>query len=142
MNQEVDDLKTACDVSKAIDEKLVWLDNFNKSIIDYDKICKELEEIVVKDRKDLDALIKPDGAFKATDRLVFAMDLADDIRLARLTQGPPLPPFPPLPDIFLCSEDRLRLQTANRSSGTRVSHPRERRTRLRFSVLIDYKNRF
>merc|ERR1711997_1236715 len=37
-------------------------------------------EIVVKDRKDLDALIKPDGAFKATDRLVFAMDLADDIR--------------------------------------------------------------
>merc|ERR1719220_1989701 len=57
LNQEVDDLKTACDVSKAIDEKLVWLDNFNKSIIDYDKICKELEEIVVKDRKDLDALI-------------------------------------------------------------------------------------
>ena len=80
LNQEVDDLKTACEVSKAIDEKLVWLDNFNKSIIDYDKICKELEEIVVKDRKDLDALIKPDGAFKATDRLVFAMDLADDIR--------------------------------------------------------------
>ena len=89
MNQEVDDLKTACDVSKAIDEKLVWLDNFNKSIMDYDKICKELEEIVVKDRKDLDALIKPDGAFKATDRLVFAMDLADDIRLAR--QAPSLP---------------------------------------------------
>merc|ERR1719361_1933839 len=80
LNQEVDDLKTACEVSKAIDDKLVWLDNFNKSIMDYDKICKELEEIVVKDRKDLDALIKPDGAFKATDRLVFAMDLADDIR--------------------------------------------------------------
>jgi len=80
LNQEVEDLKTACDVNKAIDEKLVWLDNFNKSIIDYDKICKELEEIVVKDRKDLDALIKPDGAFKATDRLVSAMDLADDIR--------------------------------------------------------------
>merc|ERR1711936_735219 len=69
LNQEVDDLKTACDVSKAIDEKLVWLDNFNKSIIDYDKIWKEL-----------DALIKPEGAFKATDRLVSAMDLADDIR--------------------------------------------------------------
>ena len=85
LTQEVDDLKTACEVSKAIDEKLLWLDNFNKSIIDYDKICKELEEIVVKDRKDLDALIKPDGAFKATDRLVFAMDLADDIRLAKLT---------------------------------------------------------
>ena len=135
MNQEVDDLKTACDVSKAIDEKLVWLDNFNKSIMDYDKICKELEEIVVKDRKDLDALIKPDGAFKATDRLVFAMDLADDIRLARLTQGPPLP------DMFVSPEARLRLQTANRNSGTKVSHPREKRTRLRFSVLIDYKNR-
>ena len=81
LNQEVDDLKTACDVSKAIDEKLVWLDNLNKSIIDYDKICKELEEIVVKDRKDLDALIKSEGAFKSTDRLVSAMDLADDIRL-------------------------------------------------------------
>merc|ERR1712029_37993 len=48
--------------------------------IDYDKICKELEEIVEKDRTDLDALIKPAGGFKATDRLVNAMDLADDIR--------------------------------------------------------------
>ena len=59
---------------------MVWLDGFNKNIIEYDKICKELEEIVVKDRKELDALIKPEGAFKATDRLVSAMDLADDIR--------------------------------------------------------------
>ena len=80
LTQEVGDLKTAAEVSKALDEKLVWLDGFNKNIIDYDKICKELEEIVTKDRKDLDALIKPDGAFKATDRLVSAMDLADDIR--------------------------------------------------------------
>ena len=80
LTQEVGDLKTAAEVSKALDEKLVWLDGFNKNIIDYDEICKELEEIVTKDRKDLDALIKPDGAFKATDRLVSAMDLADDIR--------------------------------------------------------------
>ena len=59
---------------------MVWLDGFNKNIVEYDKITKELEEIVVKDRKELDALIKPEGAFKATDRLVSAMDLADDIR--------------------------------------------------------------
>ena len=80
LTQEVGDLKTAAEVSKGLDEKLVWLDGFNKNIIEYDKICKELEEIVVKDRKELDALIKPEGAFKATDRLVSAMDLADDIR--------------------------------------------------------------
>jgi len=80
LTTEVGDLKTATEVSKALDEKLVWLDGFNKNIIDYDKICKELEEIVSKDRTDLDALIKPPGAFKATDRLVSAMDLADDIR--------------------------------------------------------------
>ena len=80
LTQEVGDLKTAAEVSKALDEKLVWLDGFNKQIIEYDKICKELEEIVVKDRKELDALIKPEAAFKATDRLVSAMDLADDIR--------------------------------------------------------------
>jgi len=80
LTTEVGDLKTAAEVSKGLDEKLAWLDGFNKNIIDYDKICKELEEIVSKDRKDLDALIKPEGAFKATDRLVSAMDLADDIR--------------------------------------------------------------
>jgi len=80
LTQEVGDLKTAAEVSKALDEKLVWLDGFNQQIIEYDKICKELEEIVVKDRKELDALIKPEAAFKATDRLVSAMDLADDIR--------------------------------------------------------------
>jgi len=80
LTQEVGDLKTAAEVSQALDEKLVWLDGFNQQIIEYDKICKELEEIVVKDRKELDALIKPEAAFKATDRLVSAMDLADDIR--------------------------------------------------------------
>jgi len=80
LTTEVGDLKTAAEVSKALDEKLAWLNDFNKNIIDYDKICKELEEIVEKDRKELDALIKPAGPFKATERLVNAMDLADDIR--------------------------------------------------------------
>jgi len=80
LNQEVDDLKTATEVSKALDEKLAWLDDFNKNIIDYDKICTDLEAIVVKDRKDLDDLIKPPAVMKSTDRLVSAMDLADDIR--------------------------------------------------------------
>jgi len=80
LNQEVADLKTAAEVSKALDDKLVWLDGFNKNIIEYDKICTELETIVIKDRKDLDELIKPPGEFKSTDRLVSAMDLADDIR--------------------------------------------------------------
>jgi len=80
LKQEVEDLKTAAEVSKALDEKLAWLDGFNNNIIEYDKICTELEAIVLKDRKDLDELIKPPGEFKSTDRLVSAMDLADDIR--------------------------------------------------------------
>jgi len=80
LTQEVTDLKTAAEVSNALDEKLAWLDGFNKNIIDYDKITKDLEAIVVKDRKDLDELIKPPVVLKSTDRLVSAMDLADDIR--------------------------------------------------------------
>merc|ERR1711892_1386285 len=80
LKQEVDDLKTAAEVSKSLDEKLAWLDEFNTNIIDYNKICTELEGIVAKDRTDLDALIKPAAAMKSTDRLVSAMDLADDIR--------------------------------------------------------------
>lgn len=59
---------------------MAWLDEFNKNIIDYNKICTDLEAIVVKDRADLDALIKPAAVMKSTDRLVSAMDLADDIR--------------------------------------------------------------
>eukprot|EP00092_Neocalanus_flemingeri_P000015 GFUD01000015.1.p1 GENE.GFUD01000015.1~~GFUD01000015.1.p1 ORF type:complete len:610 (-),score=241.04 GFUD01000015.1:474-2303(-) len=80
LSQEVEDLKTAAEVSKALDEKLAWLDGFNKDIIDYDKICTDLEAIIAKDRKDLDGLIKPAAVMKSTDRLVSAMDLADDIR--------------------------------------------------------------
>jgi len=80
LKQEVEDLKTATEVSKALDEKLAWLDDFNKNIVDYNKICTDLESIVQKDRTDLDALIKPAAPMKSTDRLVAAMDLADDIR--------------------------------------------------------------
>jgi len=80
LTQEVDDLKTAAEVSKHLDEKLAWLDGFNKNIIEYDKICAELEAIVVKFRSQLDELITPKGPFKSTDRLVSAMDLADDVR--------------------------------------------------------------
>jgi len=80
LKQEVEDLKTATEVSKALDEKLAWLDDFNKNIVDYNKICTDLESIVQKDRTDLDALIKPSTPMKSTDRLVAAMDLADDIR--------------------------------------------------------------
>jgi len=80
LNQEVDELKEATKVTGGLDEKLVWLDEFNKNIIDYDKICTELEGIVTKDRADMDALIKPTATMKSTDRLVSAMDLADDIR--------------------------------------------------------------
>merc|ERR1712013_935738 len=77
LKQEVEDLKTAAEVSKALDEKLAWLDEFNKYIVDYNKICTDLEAIVLKDRTDLDALIKPAAPMKSTDRLVSAMDLAD-----------------------------------------------------------------
>merc|ERR1719494_1532165 len=50
LNQEVEDLREAIKVMGALDDKLVWLDEFNKNIIDYDKICTELEGIVKKDR--------------------------------------------------------------------------------------------
>eukprot|EP00088_Acartia_fossae_P038497 TRINITY_DN3992_c0_g1_i5.p1 TRINITY_DN3992_c0_g1~~TRINITY_DN3992_c0_g1_i5.p1 ORF type:complete len:611 (-),score=263.36 TRINITY_DN3992_c0_g1_i5:389-2221(-) len=80
LTQEVDDLTKACDVRTELDEKLAWLDNFNKSIVDYDKTATELENLVKKDRADLDGLIKPAEKIKSTDRLVCAMDLADDIR--------------------------------------------------------------
>merc|ERR1712032_1783505 len=45
LNQEVEDLREAIKVMGALDDKLVWLDEFNKNIIDYDKICTELEGI-------------------------------------------------------------------------------------------------
>jgi len=80
LTTEVEDLTKACDVRTELNDKLAWLDNFNKSIIDYDKTATELENLVKKDRSDLDALIKPAEKMKSTDRLVSAMDLADDIR--------------------------------------------------------------
>jgi len=80
LSQEVSDLKTAAEVTKHLEEKLAWLDKFNKDIEEYDKICSELEAVVVKFRSELDLLIQPPAAFKATDRLVSAMDLADDVR--------------------------------------------------------------
>jgi len=80
LSEEVANLKESTMVMKALDEKMAWLEKFNNDIIDFDKICTELEEIVKKDRAELDALIKPAETMKSTDRLVSAMDLADDIR--------------------------------------------------------------
>jgi len=80
LTQEVEELRTACEVRKALDEKLAWLDNFNKSLVEFNKTATELEELVKKDRTALDNLIKPQEKMKSTDRLVSAMDLADDIR--------------------------------------------------------------
>jgi len=80
LSDEVKELNTACEVRKALDDKLAWLNKFNQSLVDFDKTLAELEALAVKDRKDLDALIKPPEKIKSTDRLVSAMDLADDIR--------------------------------------------------------------
>jgi len=86
LTQEVTDLKTACQVRKELDDKMEWLNNFNKSVVDFDKTMTELEGLVKKDRADLDALIKPPNKMKSTDRLVIAMDLADDIRAQKEIQ--------------------------------------------------------
>jgi len=80
LSEEVAQLKEASEVVKALDAKMQWLDEFNKAIVDYSKVVTELEAIVAKDRKDLDAIIKPPTVLKHTDRLVHSMDLADDIR--------------------------------------------------------------
>jgi len=80
LTQEVGELKESTEVVTALDAKLLWLGEFNNNIIDYDKICTDLEGIVTKDRAELDSLIKPAETMKSTDRLVSAMDLADDIR--------------------------------------------------------------
>ena len=37
-----------CQVMAGLDEKLVWLDEFNKAIIDYDKVCAGFEENVTR----------------------------------------------------------------------------------------------
>jgi len=80
LTQEVTELTTACEVRKELDAKLSWLENFNKSIVEFNKTATELEGLVQKDRSDLDNIIKPKEKMKTTDRLVSAMDLADDIR--------------------------------------------------------------
>jgi len=86
LTQEVTDLQTACQVRTELDTKMQWLDNFNKSVVDFDKTTTELEGLVKKDRSDLDNLIKPPQKMKSTDRLVSAMDLADDIRAQKEIQ--------------------------------------------------------
>merc|ERR1719402_951203 len=55
LTEEVAQLKESTEVMKALDDKMTWLEKFNNDIIDYDKICTELEGIVTKDRADLDA---------------------------------------------------------------------------------------
>lgn len=79
LKTEVDELKTGCEVMAALDAKLKWLDEFNSKIVDFNKIVTELEELIVKDRKQLDDLIKPPEPMKSTDRLVAAMDLGEDV---------------------------------------------------------------
>lgn len=79
LDSEMEEFKNQCKVKENLDEKLVLLNEFNVKLIAFDKSCKELEEIVVKDRKILDDLIKPPTPMKSNDRLVQAMDLREDI---------------------------------------------------------------
>jgi len=79
LDSEIAEFREKIKVKDNLDEKLKWLNEFNVKLIQFDKSCKELEEIVLKDRKTLDDLNKPPEPMKPTDRLVHAMDLREDI---------------------------------------------------------------
>lgn len=62
-----------------IDEKLVTIDEFNKSFKTYVTMTKELQEWLLDGRKRMDSLLKPEKNLLPEERVMYTMELQSDI---------------------------------------------------------------
>ena len=80
MNEQIGELKTRMDVLKKTDERLEFIDDFNKRLNIFDKDIKEMEDWLGDGRKRLDLIKTPPEEMSPEDRVTKSMELQEDLQ--------------------------------------------------------------
>lgn len=79
MNDQTSELKTRMDILAKIDERLAFIDDFNKRLNIFDVGVKEMENWLGEGRKRLDLIKTPPEEMSPEDRVTKSMELQEDL---------------------------------------------------------------
>merc|ERR1719260_250727 len=79
IQDQVTELKTRMEVLKKTDERLEFIDDFNKRLNTFDKDIKEMEDWLGDGRKRLDLIKTPPEEMSPEDRVTKSMELQEDL---------------------------------------------------------------
>ena len=79
MNELVTELKTRMEILKKTDERLEFIDDFNKRLNIFDQGVKEMENWLGEGRKRLDCIKSPPQEMSPEDRVTKSMELQEDL---------------------------------------------------------------
>merc|ERR1712098_116740 len=79
MNEQVVEIKTRMEILKKIDEKLVFIDDFNKRLHVFDQGLGDMENWLIEGRKRLDMIKSPPEEMSPEDRVTKSMELQEDL---------------------------------------------------------------
>ena len=79
MNDQITELKTRMEILVKMDERLVFIDDFNKRLNIFDVGIKEMENWLGEGRKRLDMIKTPPEEMSPEDRVTKSMELQEDL---------------------------------------------------------------
>merc|ERR1711981_93818 len=79
MNELVTELKTRMEILKKTDERLEFIDDFNKRLNIFDQGVKDMENWLGEGRKRLDCIKSPPQEMSPEDRVTKSMELQEDL---------------------------------------------------------------
>ena len=79
MNDEVNELTVRNEILKKTDERLVFIDDFNKRLAIFNNSVTELEEWLDEGKKRLDTIKNPVDTLSPEDRVTKSMEVQEDI---------------------------------------------------------------
>merc|ERR1719187_1128076 len=80
MNDQVTEIKSRMDILKKIDDKLIFIDDFNKRLNIFDQGLKDMENWLGDGRKRLDLIKTPPEEMSPEDRVTKSMELQEDLQ--------------------------------------------------------------
>lgn len=79
MNNEIKEIRTRMEILKKTDDRLVFIDDFNKRLSVFDKNVTDLEDWLGEGRKRLDGIKNPVELLSPEDRVTKTMEVQEDI---------------------------------------------------------------
>merc|ERR1719510_1543580 len=79
MNEQITELKTRMEILGKTDERLVFIDDFNKRLNVFDQGLKDMENWLSEGRKRMDMIKNPPEEMSPEDRVTKSMELQEDI---------------------------------------------------------------